>query len=63
MLSEKAMKKTFEDYCPTCAICGEKITDEWYRRIGSEYFHDDCIEKGSVDTFVENRSMEEENGY
>ena len=54
------MARTFEDYCPVCAICGERITDEEYRRIGSEYFHDDCIETGSVDTYVENRRQEEE---
>ena len=41
-------------------ICGEKITDETYRRIGDEYYHDSCIETGNTDTFVENRRMEEE---
>ena len=53
-------KRTFEDLCPTCMICGEKITDETYRRIGDEYYHDSCIETGNTDTFVENRRMEEE---
>ena len=53
-------RKKFEDYCPVCAICGERITDDTYRRIGSEYFHDDCIDTLQTDTFVENQKMMEE---
>ena len=43
----------FEQKCPVCAICGEHITDDTFRRIGAECYHDDCIETVSTDSFVE----------
>ena len=51
--------KTFEDLCPICEICGEPITDETFRRIGNECFHDSCIETVNTDTWVENRREDE----
>ena len=51
--------KAFEDLCPICEICGEPITDETFRRIGNECFHDSCIETVNTDTWVENRREDE----
>ena len=56
----KIKKKSFEDYCPICEVCGERITDEYYRQIGSDTYHDGCIETRTTDTYVENRRAEDE---
>ncbi len=56
----KIQKKSFEDYCPYCEICGERIIDETFRMIGSDAYHDGCIETKSTDIYVANKEMEDE---
>lgn len=40
--------------CPCCAVCGDPITDDVVRVIGNECYHDDCIERVSLDTWLDN---------
>ena len=42
----------YEDKCPVCDICGERILDEYYYKVGDITFHLDCAEKRSVDSYV-----------
>lgn len=55
------IKKTFEDYCPFCDICGERITDEEFLVNGKYKYHHpryrDCLEEVNTDTYVENERM------
>ena len=55
--------KTYEDYCPVCAICGDVISDDEFRRIGDDCYHDSCIDTVQTDIYVENKRMEESLGY
>ena len=43
----------YESKCPICAVCGERITDETFRRIDGECYHDACIETVDTDLYVE----------
>lgn len=43
----------YERCCPVCEICGEHITDDIFRRIGSDCYHDSCIETVQTDLYVE----------
>lgn len=43
----------YERFCPVCEICGERITDDIFRRIGSDCYHDGCIETVQTDSYVE----------
>lgn len=56
----KIKKKTFEDYCPYCDICGERITDDTFFSTGKWKFHRDCLDEESTDTYVENERMRED---
>ena len=50
---EEDEQAEFEKYCPVCAICGERITDDTFRRIGRDCYHDECIETVQTDSYVE----------
>ncbi len=43
----------FESMCPVCAICKERITDESFRRIGKDCYHDSCIDTVCLDSYIE----------
>ena len=50
-------RKDAEDYayeqkCPVCDICGERITDDYYYTIGNITFHLDCADRHSVENYV-----------
>ena len=53
-------QKSFEDYCPVCQICGERITDDFFRQIGTDTYHDGCIETKTTDIYVDNQRAEDE---
>lgn len=51
-------RKDAEDYeyeqrCPICAACGDRITDDYFLRIGSDCFHEGCVERIQTDFYVE----------
>ena len=50
---DDAEEYAFAQKCPVCAICGQRITDETFRRIGADCYHDSCIETVDTDLYVE----------
>lgn len=49
-------EERFIKMCPYCAICGDRITED-FLRIGYECYHEDCVEKVNIETYVENEGM------
>ena len=45
----------YEALCPTCDICGEKITDEYFYQVCGITFHLDCADCKSVESYVEDK--------
>ena len=52
-----AQGAAFENLCPVCDICGERIVDDYYYQIGNMIFHLDCAERKSVDSYVEEEAQ------
>lgn len=56
--------RSYEERCPYCGICGERITDDEYLTDGREYYHHprykDCLEVKQTDTYVENERMRQD---
>ena len=44
-----------EKLFPVCDICGERIADDYYLRIGDMIIHEGCAERHSVESYIENR--------
>lgn len=41
---------------PICAICGDRITDDEFFENGGEYFHEGCLNKINLETWLENHA-------
>ena len=50
---DDAEEYAFAQKCPICEICGQRITDDTFRRIGNACYHDSCIETVQLDSYVE----------
>lgn len=48
-----AEETAYEKLCPVCDICGERITDDCYYKVGGIVFHLDCAERHSVESYME----------
>lgn len=48
-----AEEAEYEKLCPVCDVCGERITDDYYYKVGGIVFHLDCAERHSVESYME----------
>lgn len=49
-------EERYRKKCPVCDVCGDYITDDYFIRIGNEYYHEDCVDRVHTETWVENNS-------
>lgn len=44
-----------EQLCPICDACGDRITDDYFLRIGEYCYHEGCVEHVELDFYLDEK--------